>query len=693
MTKSSCSSHSKKSEKSNKSAKDSEMPEEEDHGCCMNIRNKWARMQASAFASLGRFMFNNPYPFVFFVPCLYLALGWGVYKAELENDPTELWVNKGSRLEDEKSWYEELFFELPRSVGVQVTNKRAGRGANVLTDEILNELYDIDGLILDMRPHQDIYLMTKHGCVGKTRANCQFNPAVPTVNTFCGWSDADDACLFEDRAGLYPSTQQKGGIIYTDKNGLQWGWREVCTEVEVPKIDNNIQSSPLSALRAPCSRQQTPMDCFTTHPRTLQSGVLDILRWDAGHPVDYTDRVNRNKALTEPCLLWQQAYNAKGYTLGGVTTDDLGIINHISSFKFLYPLDGPKAFQAKYNNYIMNHTNSATMYRSLGYPEQISLDQAEDIIDGWEERFDTIFKENRAKFLEADVTWLSKWNIEEIVNDASTKNKTSMVIVLCLLLLCVWFLLVRWDKVMSRGLLGIGAVLLVGLSVFCTLGLSAFWGIEFNGLSLQVLPYVAVGLGIDDVLVLLSYFDEDPKKDTELRFMQCYSHAGPSICATSIVNTLVFFLGTIVPVKAVNDFAFQAGISVVANFIIILFVFGPLLALDCRRIAQRRWDVLFCATSNTDPEKPPPRLFSGKVAVEVVLGPIATNLPLQVVFMLLTLGLLSVSIWAASEKVTLGLALSTFVEEDTQENVYLSVRHEFFQAEVNYLVCTTSLLL
>ena len=43
-------------------------------------------------------------------------------------------------------------------------------------------------------------------------------------------------------------------------------------------------------------------------------------------------------------------------------------------------------------------------------------------------------------------------------------------------------------------------------------GISALCGIEFNGLTLQVLPYVTMGLGIDDMFVLLHYSNKSGRK-------------------------------------------------------------------------------------------------------------------------------------------------------------------------------------
>jgi len=62
------------------------------------------------------------------------------------------------------------------------------------------------------------------------------------------------------------------------------------------------------------------------------------------------------------------------------------------------------------------------------------------------------------------------------------------------------------DKVKSRVLTGFVGVLLVCLSVFASLGLTAAVGTEFTPTITQVLPFLALGLGVDDMFVVTASF-------------------------------------------------------------------------------------------------------------------------------------------------------------------------------------------
>lgn len=74
--------------------------------------------------------------------------------------------------------------------------------------------------------------------------------------------------------------------------------------------------------------------------------------------------------------------------------------------------------------------------------------------------------------------------------------------------------LYRWsDCVRSQAALGVGGVLLVAVSVASGLGLCALLDIAFNAATSQIVPFLALGLGVDAMFLLAQTYLEQSKKE------------------------------------------------------------------------------------------------------------------------------------------------------------------------------------
>lgn len=76
---------------------------------------------------------------------------------------------------------------------------------------------------------------------------------------------------------------------------------------------------------------------------------------------------------------------------------------------------------------------------------------------------------------------------------------------MCYACLALWRPL---DPLGSRGLLGALGVLLAVGAVGAGLGLCALLGLAFNAATTQVLPFLALGLGLDTLFLLSHAYDD-----------------------------------------------------------------------------------------------------------------------------------------------------------------------------------------
>uniref|UniRef100_A0A669B8P1 Patched 2 n=1 Tax=Oreochromis niloticus TaxID=8128 RepID=A0A669B8P1_ORENI len=119
-----------------------------------------------------------------------------------------------------------------------------------------------------------------------------------------------------------------------------------------------------------------------------------------------------------------------------------------------------------------------------------------------------------------------------------------------------------------------------------------------GGYLLMVLPFLALGIGVDDMFLLAHSFTETesniPFKE---RTGDCLRRTGTSVALTSINNMIAFFMAALVPIPALRAFSLQAAIVVVFNFAMVLLIFPAILSLDLHRREDKRLDILCCLYS------------------------------------------------------------------------------------------------
>ncbi|XP_075787937.1 protein patched homolog 1 isoform X2 [Pelodiscus sinensis] len=121
-----------------------------------------------------------------------------------------------------------------------------------------------------------------------------------------------------------------------------------------------------------------------------------------------------------------------------------------------------------------------------------------------------------------------------------------------------------------------------------------------SGYLLMVLPFLALGVGVDDVFLLAHAFSEmgqNKRIPFEDRTGECLKRTGASVALTSISNVTAFFMAALIPIPALRAFSLQAAVVVVFNFAMVLLIFPAILSMDLYRREDRRLDIFCCFTS------------------------------------------------------------------------------------------------
>ena len=184
----------------------------------------------------------------------------------------------------------------------------------------------------------------------------------------------------------------------------------------------------------------------------------------------------------------------------------------------------------------------------------------------------------------------------------------------------------------AKSTLGLFSILLVILSVSSSVGLFSFLGVKVTLIIAEVIPFLVLAVGVDNVFILVHELDrqnflhgpnaapqnyqgptfsavlsptnshrspfDSTQDEIDTASMPLYLSAqervartlakmGPSILLSTITETVAFALGALVPMPAVRNFALYAAGSVLLNAILQVTVFVSAMSLDLKRSEVR----------------------------------------------------------------------------------------------------------
>ncbi|KAK6031130.1 hypothetical protein OSTOST_02721 [Ostertagia ostertagi] len=133
--------------------------------------------------------------------------------------------------------------------------------------------------------------------------------------------------------------------------------------------------------------------------------------------------------------------------------------------------------------------------------------------------------------------------------------------------------MVAWLAIRSNVALSFVGVILVTYASICGLGLSTAIGINFNAATTQIVPFLSLGLGIDDMFLLLHNYDEISHTMRKNEMGILLKETGMSVMVTSINNILAFCAGYVLPIPALRSFCSQTAVLLAFNLASLMFVF------------------------------------------------------------------------------------------------------------------------
>ncbi|XP_077330932.1 protein patched homolog 1 isoform X1 [Lithobates pipiens] len=527
---------------------------------------------------LGCYIQKNCGKFLVVGLLIFGAFAVGLRAANLETNMEELWVEVGGRVSRELNYTrqkigEEAMFNPQLMIQTPLEN-----GANVLTMEALkqhlhsaleatkvqvfmyNKPWKLENLCFKSGE-----LITETGYMSQIIESLY--PCLIITPLDCFWEGA----------------KLQSGIAYLPgKPALQWTNFDptaLLEEVKRAHFQVDIWEEMLNKAEVGHGYMDRPClnpfdsDCPPTAPNKNSSKPLDVALVLSGGCY----------GLSRKYMHWQEEL-----IIGGTVKNTSRKLISAQALQTMFQLMTPKQMYEHFKGHEDIH--------NINWNE----DKAAAILEAWQRTYVQAVHQSVPQNSTQKVLPFTTTTLDDILKSFSDVSVIRVASGYLLMLAYACLTMLRWDCAKSQGAVGLAGVLLIALSVAAGLGLCSLIGISFNAATTQVLPFLALGVGVDDVFLLAHAFSETGQNKRipfEDRTGECLKRTGASVALTSISNVTAFFMAALIPIPALRAFSLQAAVVVVFNFAMVLLIFPAILSMDLYRRRDRRLDIFCCFSS------------------------------------------------------------------------------------------------
>ncbi|XP_071143132.1 patched domain-containing protein 3-like isoform X1 [Mytilus edulis] len=247
----------------------------------------------------------------------------------------------------------------------------------------------------------------------------------------------------------------------------------------------------------------------------------------------------------------------------------------------------------------------------------------------------------------------------------------------------ITIMLGKFNCLEQRFGLAIAGVVVVGMSIGICFSLASLCGFEYGPLH-SVLPFLLLGIGVDDMFVIVGALknlsDEQQKLPLNERIGKALRHSGASITVTSLTDIMAFFIGATTLLPALRSFCIFAAFGIIALYGLSTTFFVSAMAVDVKRAAARL--NACCCFYKHKPEYKPNNCSQKEYLPAFILKFYAPNLlkfPVKIVVLVLTAGLFGLTIWG-TVNLEQKFEEKWFLPSDSYAYDYLTASDKYFSS-------------
>ncbi|XP_036382087.1 NPC1-like intracellular cholesterol transporter 1 [Megalops cyprinoides] len=318
------------------------------------------------------------------------------------------------------------------------------------------------------------------------------------------------------------------------------------------------------------------------------------------------------------------------------------------------------------------------------------------LVEKWEQMFlDIVRKYQMDPSTNFTFAYMAERSLEDEINRTTAEDIPIFMISYAVIFVYIAVALGEYSSfkrilVDSKFLVGLGGILVVGCSVLASMGFYAWIGIPSSLVILQVVPFLVLAVGADNIFIFVLEYQRDKRRPGERREEQIgrvLGNVAPSMLLCSLSESICFFLGALSTMPAVKSFALYAALAVLMDFMLQMTAFVALLSLDSRRQDANRCELACCVTVSTPPPSKPNQGFL-LPAMKHYYAPTLLHPVTRIVVMFVFLFMFCASVFLMFH-VTVGLDQELALPKDSYMLQYFKYLNKYFEVGVPTYFVTT----
>nr|XP_012227494.1 PREDICTED: patched domain-containing protein 3-like [Linepithema humile] len=267
----------------------------------------------------------------------------------------------------------------------------------------------------------------------------------------------------------------------------------------------------------------------------------------------------------------------------------------------------------------------------------------------WEVEFiNRVLRSNRTFSPGMEIYAVTLRSYDDVLHEIVNSNMIMLFCGMSLISIYVIVMIGRCNVMQQRVYLSLMGICVVGQALLSSYGLCFYMGFMYGPVH-PILPFLLLGIGVDDMFVIMQSLETmseaDKALDIPARIAKSIQVSGMSITATSFTNIVVFAIGMTTVMPFLKSFCMFATMGILFLYIYEIMFFVSCLVFDERRLAAKRDGCCCRPRPNWRPNQCSKQNFQ-RFAFEKYIGPFILRTYMKSIILLITAALLCINTWA-----------------------------------------------